>query len=205
VDFFSFDDDYVRRLREGDRWTEEHFLRYFGELLLIKLRSRVRAMETIEDIRQEVFLRVFRVIRSPEGVRDGRKLGSFVNSVCNNVLLESYRTDQGEHIREHIDVAAADRPDDTASAEEVLVTGEMKKQVRRVLNDLDPRDAELLRAVFLEEREKGEVCREHAVDRDYLRVLIHRAKEKFRSAYRRQEVVSIRSRDTETGKPSLRN
>lgn len=201
MDFYSFDDDYVRRLRDGDRWTEEHFLRYFGELLLIKLRSRLRSMEAIEDARQEVFLRVFRVIRSQEGVRDGRKLGSFVNSVCNNVLMECYRTGHAEPL----DPVAADRPDEGASAEDALVTGEIKRQVRRVLEDLDPKDADLLRAVFLEERDKDEICGEYGADRNYLRVLIHRAKERFRAAHRRHEVVPIRRSDTEMGKPSLRN
>ena len=92
MELYAFDDDYVARLRAGDRFTEEHFLRYFGELLQIKLRSRLRTSQAIEDVCQEVFLRVFRVVRSPDGIRDGRKLGAFVNSMCNNVLLEHYRS-----------------------------------------------------------------------------------------------------------------
>src|ERR1044071_952988 len=165
VQLYSFDDDYVRRLREGDRWTEEHFLRYFNELLLIKLRS-------------------------------------FVNSVCNNVLSESFRSREGREVAagEQSDVA-----DDALSAEDALVTGETKTQVLRVLDQLDSRDAKLLRSVFLEERDKDEICREYGVDRDYLRVLLHRAKEKFRSAFlRRAEVATMRPSETETGKPSLR-
>jgi RNA polymerase sigma-70 factor, ECF subfamily len=201
VQLYSFDDDYVRRLREGDRWTEEHFLRYFGELLLIKLRSRLSSVQAIEDIRQEVFVRIFRVLRSEEGVRDGRKLGSFVNSVCNNVLLESYRErGLGEPLtEEHGKVA-----DQGTSVEDAMVTGEMKAQVQRVLEQLDPKDAKLLRSVFLEERDKDEICREYGVDRDYLRVLLYRAKEKFRSTFLgRCEVTKMKLRDTETGKPSL--
>jgi RNA polymerase sigma-70 factor (ECF subfamily) len=202
VQLYSFDDDYVRRLREGDRWTEEHFLRYFNELLLIKLRSRLPSMQPVDDVRQEVFVRVFRTLRSPEGIRDGRKLGSFVNSVCNNVLLESFRSRES---REEVTGEETDVADDAVSAEEALVTGETKAQVQRVLHQLDPKDANLLRSVFLEERDKDEICREFRVDRDYLRVLLHRAKEKFRSAYlRRAEVVTMRVSDTETGKPSLR-
>jgi len=200
VDFYSFDDDYVRRLREGDPWTEEHFLRYFKELLLIKLRSRLHSMDAVEDVRQEVFLRFFRALRSPEGIRDGRKLGSYVNSVCNFVLLEGYRA---KHDSEPLE-RGGEAADEAASVEEALITGEMKTYVRRVLNDLDPKDAELLRAVFLEERDKDEVCREHHVDRDYLRVLLYRAKEKFRSAFLgRQEVAAIRPVDTKTGNSSL--
>ena len=202
MQLYSFDDDYVRRLREGDRWTEEHFLRYFNELLLIKLRSRLPSMSAVDDVRQEVFVRVFRTLRSLEGIRDGRKLGSFVNSVCNNVLSESFRSREGREsaIGEQSDVA-----DDALSAEEALVTGETKTQVLRVLDQLDSRDAKLLRSVFLEERDKDEICREYGVDRDYLRVLLHRAKEKFRSAFlRRAEVATMRPSETETGKPSLR-
>lgn len=200
MQLYSFDDDYVRRLREGDPWTEEHFLRYFNELLLIKLRSRLSSLEAINDVRQEVFVRVFRVLLAG-GVQDGRKLGSFVNSVCNNVLLESFRTKDGAEklTAEHAEIA-----DEALSVEDALVTGEQKAQVQRVLDQLEPKDAKLLRSVFLEEHDKDEICREYGVDRDYLRVLLYRAKEKFRSAFlRRAEVVKVKFVDTEMDKSSL--
>jgi RNA polymerase sigma-70 factor, ECF subfamily len=47
------------------------------------------------------------------------------------------------------------------------------------------RDRELLRAIFLEEGDKDEVCRRFGVDRDYLRVRLHRAKERFRLLYQK--------------------
>ena len=59
-------------------------------------------------------------------------------------------------------------------------------RVHRALDALDPRDAEILRAIFIEERDKDEVCSAFGVDRDYLRVLLFRAKEKFRAAYELQ-------------------
>jgi RNA polymerase sigma-70 factor (ECF subfamily) len=40
-----------------------------------------------------------------------------------------------------------------------------------------------LREIFLEEKDKDEVCRDFGVDRDYLRVLLHRAKQSFKSLY----------------------
>jgi RNA polymerase sigma-70 factor (ECF subfamily) len=40
-----------------------------------------------------------------------------------------------------------------------------------------------LRLVFLEEKNKDEICRQLNVGREYLRVLIHRAKERFRICY----------------------
>lgn len=200
MDFYTFDDDYLRRLREGDPWTVEHFLRYFKELLLIKLRSRLHSMEEIDDVRQDVFLRFFQRLHSPGGIREGAKIGPYMNSVCNHVLLERYRRKRDpEPLDPGVEV-----PDKGLSALDVIVDGETKRLVRRVLDDLEAKDAGLLRAIFLDERDKDEVCREYRVDRDYLRVLLHRAKGRFRSAYLgRQEVIAIRPRDTETAKPSL--
>jgi len=59
-------------------------------------------------------------------------------------------------------------------------------RVRQVLQELPGRDRDLLRAFFLEEKDKDEVCREFGVDRDYLRVLLHRAKERFKSLYEKE-------------------
>ena len=198
MELYSFDDEYLRRLREGDRWTEEHFLSYFQQLLLIKLRGRVRSAQAIDDIRQEVFLRVFRVLRSPDGVRDGRKLGAFVNSVCNNVLFESFRANgRTEALADDY----AEVADPASGVDEALLTGETRERVRRVLDKLQEKDAGILRAVFLEERDKDEICRAFHVDRNYLRVVLHRAKEKFRSEYANN---IARFRETTDGKPSLR-
>jgi RNA polymerase sigma-70 factor, ECF subfamily len=199
VQLYEFDDDYVRRLREGDRWTEEHFVRYFSELLLIKLRSRLRSIEAIDDVRQEVFMRVMRTLRAPDGLREGRKLGAFVNSVCNNVLFESYRA-QGRTVPLDND-ESRQIPDRATAVDEALVSGETRARVRAVLAELPSKDAEIIRALFFEEREKDEICRAFGVDRNYLRVLLHRAKERFRQQYRRGG--EIRPIETARGKPSL--
>jgi RNA polymerase sigma-70 factor (ECF subfamily) len=179
VQLYSFDDDYVRRLREGDRATVDHFVRYFGDLLLIKLRGRLRTMQAVEDVRQEVFVRVFRALRSEQGLRDSRKLGAFVVATCHHVLLESYRSDaRTEPLADDYDGVDAG-----AGVEQALVTGETKVRVRRVLSRLPQKDADILRALFLEETDKDEICRAFGVDRAYLRVLLHRAKERFRAEY----------------------
>ncbi len=202
MELYAFDDDYVTRLRAGDRFTEEHFLRYFNELLLIKLRGRLRSLQAIDDVRQEVFLRVIRTIRSADGLRDGRKLGAFVNAVCNNVLLESFRANGRTEVLglEHQEV-----PDDAEDIETALLSGEIRARVRHVLDRLAPKDQDLLRALFLEERDKDEICRAFSVDRNYLRVLLHRAKEKFRNEYASPDVAPFPSPETDSGKPSLRH
>jgi RNA polymerase sigma-70 factor (ECF subfamily) len=64
-----------------------------------------------------------------------------------------------------------------------LSAKEREKKVREILEKLPERDRRLLREVFLEERDKDEVCRDFGVDREYLRVLLHRAKQAFKSSY----------------------
>jgi RNA polymerase sigma-70 factor (ECF subfamily) len=64
-----------------------------------------------------------------------------------------------------------------------VIADDTRRMVRQVLEELPERDRTILRAVFLEEREKDEVCREIGVTRDYIRVLLHRAKHSFREAY----------------------
>src|SRR5216683_1686181 len=86
MNFSCFSEDYVQRLATGDPEVENHFTGYFGGLLRIKLKTKLRSANMIEDVRQETFLRVLATLR------DGRllypdRLGGFVNSVCNNVLL----------------------------------------------------------------------------------------------------------------------
>jgi RNA polymerase sigma-70 factor (ECF subfamily) len=67
--------------------------------------------------------------------------------------------------------------------ERALISHETMHKVREILAEMKQRDRDLLRAIFLEEREKDEICREFGVDREYLRVLLHRAKERFRVSF----------------------
>lgn len=177
----AFDAGYVESLCEGDRQTQEHFVGYFSALLKVKLRSRLQSRHAIEDVCQETFARVFAVLRKEGGLKDPERLGAFVNSVCNNVLFETYRSSSRV---ESLDTD--DRPDPPATGPDALTivaARQIKEKVREILLDMAPRDRFLLKAVFLEQRDRDEVCREFGVDREYLRVLLHRAKQDFKSEY----------------------
>ena len=57
-----------------------------------------------------------------------------------------------------------------------------------------PAIGDLLKAVFLEERDRDEVCREFGVDREYLRVLLFRAKQEFKTEYLKRVGAGMASR-----------
>jgi RNA polymerase sigma-70 factor (ECF subfamily) len=182
VEIQSFDIDYVARLTRGDIPTERHFTAYFRELLLLKLRSRLRAPDLIEDVIQETFVRVIAALRRNEGLNHPERLGAFVNSVSNNVLHEFLRSrSRAAPISAAVEPAAAG-----PTIESTLVSRERQELVSRILRDLPERDYGLLRGVFLEEKDKDVVCAEYGVDREYLRVLLHRAVEKARKLMRAQ-------------------
>jgi RNA polymerase sigma-70 factor (ECF subfamily) len=196
MELFVFDDDYVRRLREGDRDTAAHFHAYFRDLLLLKLRRRLASIDAIDEVRQEVFVRCFEHLGD---LREPRKLGAFVNSICNRVLMEYYRT---EGRTEPLADDANEIPD-TADASSSLDSARSVARVRRVLETMPSRDSDILKAVFLEEGDKEEICRRFDVERDYLRVLLHRAKEKFKTFYLRRKSGRMTIHETFGGDSSL--
>jgi RNA polymerase sigma-70 factor (ECF subfamily) len=174
----DFDAQYVSRLTEGDASVEHHFTVYFGEFLLIKLRRRGWTTEEIEDIRQETFLRVLQVLRQKRGLEHPERLGAFVNSVCNNIILEFYKA----RARNPAFDTEGDEPiDHTIDMDGSLLAEEKQKMVRVVLGELPEADRKLLRMIFFEEADRDEVCRSMNVDRGYLRVLLHRALIRFKT------------------------
>jgi RNA polymerase sigma-70 factor, ECF subfamily len=185
VQFFVFDASYVERLRSGDARVEAHFVSYFSELIRLKLRSRLSSNEAIEDVRQETFSRVIGLLRTEGGLRHAERLGAFVNSICNNVLLEHYRsTSKKESSLDEEPEAVFVHQGPTALS--MLETQETTTTVRKILDQLTERDRNLLKAVLLDERDKDTVCAEFGISREYLRVLVHRAKQSFKSLYLRQ-------------------
>lgn len=180
MQFQSFDRPYLERLRSGDFRTQEHFVAYFSELIHLKLRARLHSPQDIEDVRQETFARVFVALRKETGIREPERIGSFVNSVCTNVLRERYRSPVWDQPVENEDTEIPDRG---ISVIDVIANKQTQEKVRRILEELPEKDRRIIKDVFIEERDKDEVCRDYGVDRDYLRVLLHRAKKSFKSHY----------------------
>lgn len=176
---FVFDEDYVRRLREKDTDTWLHFHAYFQDRLYLKLRGRLSSIEAIDEVRQEVFTRTFQHL---DELRDPRKLGAFVATICKNVLHEYYRAqNRTDRLDESVEIV-----DEHTDVEAQLEEKRRRDRVRRVIGQMDERDAAVLRGI-LDGTNKAELCRRLGVERSYLRVVFHRAKEKFRALYLRRK------------------
>jgi len=205
--FYAFDALYLQRLRSGDPWTEQHFFEYFSALIELKLRRRLRSSSAIEDVRQETFARTWAALRSERGIRQPERLGSFVNSVCNNVLLEHYRQSSKENPL--CDDSIVNIADPATSVSDAISSREMREKVRDILKSLSERDHFLLEEVFLNELDKDEICQRVGVNREYLRVLLYRCKKSFRKVFLKEmetlgkSKLTRRSRENNRQKPSL--
>jgi RNA polymerase sigma-70 factor (ECF subfamily) len=179
LEFRTFDDAYVKKLASGDPETEAHFHTYFSQFLSLKMRSRRIDPDTAADIRQETLFRVLKVLRVGNGVSQPERFGAFVNSVCNNVLLELGRREakMPDSTEDSPEV-----PDRAMDAERSLITAERKKIVKGILDELPAKDRDILRMVFFEEASREEICARLNVEPGHLRVLLHRAKGRFQAA-----------------------
>jgi RNA polymerase sigma-70 factor (ECF subfamily) len=81
------------------------------------------------------------------------------------------------------DVQAVEVADKVLDLEGLLITQETAKCVRRILEEMPEKDRKILRRLFFDDMDKDAICAEFGIDRDYLRVLVHRAKDKFRVLY----------------------
>jgi RNA polymerase sigma-70 factor (ECF subfamily) len=179
VEFYPFDEEYLKRLQVADPETTAHFFAYFTRLLRIKLRTRKLAHHIIEDIMQDTFMHALEKVKDRE-IRQPTRLGAYVNGICNNLIFEHYRRAARN---QPIDGSDFDVPDATINLEHVVELQEIKERIRTVLAKMPQRDRDILKEIYFDERNKDEICREHGVGRVYLRVLLHRALKLFKDLY----------------------
>ena len=185
----EFDHEYVSRLTAGDPDVEEHFTRYFGDLLSLKLRLAA-AFAGGHPRRQarRRFVRRSTTLKKKGGLATPESLGSFVNSVCNNVLFEIVPHAVARH-----SARKPSRPGrrTRTTVEASMVREQEDRRVREIVAALPQREQDLLRWLFFDERAKDDVCERLNIDRNYLRVLLHRAKTRFRAALAQTELEGV--------------
>jgi RNA polymerase sigma-70 factor (ECF subfamily) len=159
--------------------VESHFVTYFQLPIRLTARRQLRAHDLVEDACQETLLRVLRYFRSGKGLDSPDRLPAFVHSVCHNVTLEIIRGRTRYSQMPDNGYDCADTREDTYGD---LVTEERKKLVWEILLQLCKKDRDLLRLAMLEETDKAELCRRFGTTEQYLRVLLHRARGRFRAA-----------------------
>jgi len=184
VETLQFDERYITGIRNRDPEIESHFVAYFKIPVWLKARRQLRAPDMAEDAVQETLLRVLRYFRSGKRLELPARLPAFVQSICLNVTLEMLRA------KSRYRQAPENRPDPVdprGNLELQIVNDERKRMVLEILAQLPDKDRELLQLGVLEAVDKGELCQRIGVNQEYLRVLLFRARQRFRSELIKRE------------------
>ena len=157
------------------------------ERLRLKLRYKVlyhlgHHCADVDDLVQETLARYFRAEQRGQ-IRNTEEFGAFLNGVCRNVILEYRRRQRREPLADpEVPVP------DTGVRPEAEVF-EMRDAIDHSLSDLAERDRAILRSLYLEGRDKEAICRQWGMTDAQFRVVLFRAKERFRRAYDARNVT----------------
>jgi RNA polymerase sigma-70 factor (ECF subfamily) len=151
------------------------------ERLRLKLRYKVlyhvgHHCADVDDLVQESLTRFIKAEQRQQ-IRNPEEFGAFVNGVCRNVILEYRRRTRREPALDP-DIVIPDtgvRPD-----AEIY---ELRNAIDHGLAELAERDRTILQALYLDGKDKEVICKEWNMSDAQFRVVLFRAKERFRRAY----------------------
>jgi RNA polymerase sigma-70 factor (ECF subfamily) len=155
------------------------------EASLIRLRLKLRYKvlyhvghncADVDDLVQESLTRFLRA-QQRQLIRNTEEFGAFLNGVCRNVILEYRRKVRREPMLD------PDLPLPDAGVRPEADILEMRQGIDIGLAELAERDRTILRCLYLEGRDKEDICKDWNMSDAQFRVVLFRAKERFRRVY----------------------
>jgi RNA polymerase sigma-70 factor (ECF subfamily) len=151
------------------------------EKLSVRLRYRVRyqlgfACPDIDDVVQET-LRRFLEASQADRMRTPDAAGAFLNGICRNVISEYRRRLFRDAPMPEV---PPEPPPKRLPPTDVF---ELRDAIAEGMKQLSKRDQEVLRALYLEEKPVEEILELTGLTPGNFRVVLFRAKEKFRQIY----------------------
>ncbi len=184
----NFDSEYLARLRRRDPETCTSFVSSLTPVLEARLRCKFRDHGSIEDVRNETFYRVFRLVDG-EKVREPAQLGSFVRGVCDRVAHETRRHNGSI---EPLQDGGAEPVDGQPPIESLVAAKQMSAWLQGELLKMREADRRLLIETHFEERDRGEMARERGVTPSGLNTRLCRAMKRLKAQVMNQAPVKPR-------------
>src|SRR6202161_949971 len=154
------------------------------EQLRARLRYKVRYevgfyCPDVDDIVQETLARVLVATRE-EKINNPAAVGAFLNGICRNVVSEYRRRNMRD---EPMPEVVPEPPGKSIPESELF---ELRQAITLGMEQLAERDRRVLRAFYLEEKSKDEILKQTGMTDENFRVVLCRAKERFRAIYLEQ-------------------
>lgn len=165
------DDRLLDRVMAGDQGAFRVLVRSCDRVVTALLVDRIGQREEIDDLRQEVF---FRVYRGLERLRDRRKFMSWLRGICRNVVREFWAA----KARHHGDLE--DVPEPEAAAEIDELEESIGVAVRKGLEVLPARYREVLRLRYFAKLSYEEIADTLGLSFMAVDALMRRAKGRLR-------------------------
>jgi RNA polymerase sigma-70 factor, ECF subfamily len=130
----------------------------------------------VDDIVQEALMR-FMLAAREDKIHNQAAVGAFLNGICRNVVSEYRR----RNMRDEPMPEVVPEPPGKAIPEAELF--ELRDAIAQGMEQLSERDRRVLRAFYLEEKSRDEILKETGMTDENFRVVLCRAKERFRAIY----------------------
>lgn len=170
----------VERIIAGDSAAEtELWTRFKGGIFQIVL-NNVRDYHLAEDLSQETYVIILEKIRNGD-VRQPEKLRAFVSQVARFHTIEQIRIFKRKHLE---DLGAAEHVSDPNPNQlNRLETAEELQEIRGLIQNLIPRDRELITRLYINEEPKDSICADLGLTSTQFDRIVHRARQRYRALY----------------------
>jgi RNA polymerase sigma-70 factor (ECF subfamily) len=141
----------------------------------------------VDDIVQETMMR-FITATQAEKIQKPEAVGAFLNGICRNVISEYRRRNMRDEPMPEI------VPEPPSKGIQDSDLFELREAIGQGLEQLSERDRRVLRSFYLEEKSKEEILKQTGMSDENFRVVVCRAKERFRAIYLEQTKHRVPSR-----------
>lgn len=171
--------EFIARIAQGERAAENEFVTQYFRGIHVLVRRHTRPGDPqVDDIVQDVLRNVLEKLRAG-ALRDPAALPAYVLQAVVFAASAEYRRrkrrgDVGSE-------TAKDAVDSGPGPEDVDAADRRARAVQQLLLEMKvPRDREVLRLFYLEERARDEVCGLLGIEVTHFNRVTHRARERFR-------------------------
>ena len=171
--------DLVERIRRGDSAAEQALVERYSRGLLVVLRHATTDCQLAEDIHQDAFVVLIDRLRK-DGLEDPSKLSAFLHGIARRLLLNHQRKGVRRATvadTDRVERAARSAPDPT----DALLRRQAITLVRAAIEELAPRDRDVVIRFYLQEEDRDRICQEHGISEKHFYRVLCRARQRLRA------------------------